>query len=299
MDAKSVDLKRVIGAAAGATTTLALRAGDLKQALVNAPFFENVTVKWFTKGGTVLTNFAKPAGALADAAPYIDQLLTQVKPFTAAAVPTLNRAAAVAPTLTQLADQATPTIKQAVPTLSALSNLALLAKPLSAWLGLSAQDLVAIPAGWSHAVQMRDGLSHLFGGEIYLDPQIVLGVANKGASAAQRRQNILDILNPAIVRTLGLLGAQKAAGGGGGTSTASAALHTPTKPTTPTSGPLGGLLGGLTGGGSGSASGPGSRSSSASGPASGNGSSSGSSGGGAVGPLGSSLQNLLGYLLGK
>jgi hypothetical protein len=179
--------------------------------LVQGPNFERVGEKWFTKAGVTLTNFARPAGELADALPYVDQLLTQVKPWTAAAVPTLNRAAAVAPTLTRLADQATPTIRQALPTVSALSHLATLSKPLSSWLALSAQDLVAVAPGWSHAVQYRDGLSHLFGGEIYLDPQIVLGVANKGATAAQRRQNLLDIINPAIVRTLGLTGAQNAA----------------------------------------------------------------------------------------
>jgi hypothetical protein len=244
-------------------------------------------------------------------------------------VPTLNRAAEVAPTLTRLATSATPTVKLAVPTLSSLSNIAKLAQPLSTWVGLSSSDLFNIFDGWTHAIQFRDGISHVFNGDIYMNAGLILSTANKFASGAQRRQNLLDIINPAIVHTLGLAGAQRAARAAGtkpgrtrSKHPAAAPSRSTVKPTAsvaspgtgagsgsaPTAKPsgLGGLLSGLLGGlgGDGSAvgsGGAGSGSGNGSGPGSGNGSGAsgtGGSGGGSSTP-GLGLGGLLSYLLGK
>jgi virulence factor Mce-like protein len=321
LNASSGDLKQAIDAAAGATTTLALRAAALKEAVIGAPrTVQNIHDAFFnvTNAVDALTPFLYRT---LDSAPYLSQLLTEVKPFTQAAVPALNRAAAVSPTLTKLADQGTPTIRQAVPTLSALSNLATLAKPLSGWLGLSAPDLIGILPGWDSAVAWRDGMSHTFQGEIYLDPQIVVGVANHGATPAQRRQNLLDIINPTLLRTLGLVGAYNRAKAEAANPQTPAAkpAHKPaglplpklnlpsSKPGAPGSAPaaggqatggnhpsLGSLLGGVLGalggkGHSGGGSGSGAGSTGASTPTN----------TGSKPSLGSTLQNLLGYLLGK
>src|SRR5581483_6537041 len=78
-----------------------------------------------------------------------------------------------------------------------------LSQPLSGWLGLASPDLFSIFSSWSHAIQSRDGVSHIFNGDLYLNPEIVLAAANQGASAKQRAQNLVD-LAPSIVRTLGL-----------------------------------------------------------------------------------------------
>jgi phospholipid/cholesterol/gamma-HCH transport system substrate-binding protein len=320
VNAQSGDLKRAIDAASGAAVTLGLRASALKQAVIGAPLAVALIRDNFYAGGRALDALQPLIRKAIETAPYLTQLLTEVKPFTAVAVPTLNRAAAVAPTLTKLADQGTPTIKQAVPTLTALSHVATLAKPLSGWLGLTAPDLIGILPGWDSAVAWRDGMSHAFQGEIYLDPQIVVGVANHGATAAQRRQNLLDIVNPAILRTLGLVGAYnraKAEATNPQTPAVKPAhkpvlslpkLNLPTsKPSTPTSPratgshgaggnhpSLGSLLGGVLGalggkGHSGGGSGSGAGSTGASTPTN----------TGSKPSLGSTLQNLLGYLLGK
>ena len=75
----------------------------------------------FVEGRAAVLPLVTAAPQVANIAPQLDQLLKAVAPFTAAAVPTLNRAASVAPTLTELAAKATPTVQQAVPTLASLS----------------------------------------------------------------------------------------------------------------------------------------------------------------------------------
>jgi phospholipid/cholesterol/gamma-HCH transport system substrate-binding protein len=200
---QSSALRQVIGASAGAMQTLSADAHNLALTVQGADSVVRTFTKFFIQSAPIVDNLIPVANEITNAAPKLTDLLTAVKPFTAAAVPTLNQAAAVAPQLTRLAEQATPTLTQAVPTVSALERTATLARPLSSWLGLSAQDLIAIIANWSKAVQYRDGIGHVFGGEIYLDPQIVLGIANKGATAAQRCQNLLDVKNNGLLNAIG------------------------------------------------------------------------------------------------
>ena len=61
-----------------------------------------------------------------------------------------------------------------MPTIAAISKTALLAQPLSAWLGLSAQKLINAVGSWPQAVQFRDGLSQIFNGDVYLDPSVTI-----------------------------------------------------------------------------------------------------------------------------
>lgn len=205
MAAKSTDIQRLIDSAAGAAKTVELRAGDLRKSIVGAPQTLN-TLQGFLADGTTATRRLTPASAqLADTAPALRRLLAAVKPFTAAAVPTLDRAAAVSPQLADLGVRATPTVTRAVPVAAALEKTAKLAIPLSAWVGLASPDIWGVPNGWSRAIQFRDGISHVFNGALMLNPKIVLNFANKGATAAQRRRNLLDVKSTALLRTMGLL----------------------------------------------------------------------------------------------
>jgi phospholipid/cholesterol/gamma-HCH transport system substrate-binding protein len=206
VNGQSGALKHVIDASAGAMTTLALRASALQQTIDGMPGVARSFTDTFVEGRSAILPLIPAAAQIVDAAPQLDSLLKAVKPFTAAAVPTLNRAAASAPLLERLATQGTPIVKLAVPTLASLDTIAQLAAPLSAWAGLSSSDLFNIFAGWTRAIQFRDGLSHVFNGDVYFSPGVVLNLANKGATAAQKRQNLLDIKSPDILRTLGLTG---------------------------------------------------------------------------------------------
>jgi phospholipid/cholesterol/gamma-HCH transport system substrate-binding protein len=257
INAQSGDLKQVIDRSAGAVTTLAGRAGELRQAVQGAPQTLNTLNRFFSQGTTAVTQLTPAVGYVANSAPELNGLLAAVRPFTQAALPTLNRAASVSPILTKLATQATPTVKQAVPTVRSLEKVARLAKPATAWAGLSAVDLFSIFQGWSRAIQFRDGLSHIFNGNLALDPAIVVGAANKGATAAQRCQNLLDVKNPDLLRAMGLIASASAARANGCTQTRAAAVHrstaarraarpqaTPSAPAGPTN-PVSGLLNGL------------------------------------------------------
>jgi phospholipid/cholesterol/gamma-HCH transport system substrate-binding protein len=312
VNGQSPALKRLLTAAGGAAQTFSNRAGALAQTVQRAPQFFTEVKAYFTSITTAANHLEPVTGLLADAMPPLDATLKAIKPFANAAVPTLNRAADVAPSLSDLAVRATPTLKQAVPTVGALSNLAQLSQPLSAWLGLSAPDLIDIFDSWSHAIQGRDGVSHVFNGDLYLNPQIVLNAADAGATPTQKAQNLVD-LAPSIVKQLGLQSAvtkarallallaghttspkattpakrptatpAKLPVGSSGTTTSK-----PTAPSTGSGSGLGGVLGGLLGslsghGGGGTTAAPGGAS--------------GASGTG--GGLGQTLSGLLGYLVG-
>jgi phospholipid/cholesterol/gamma-HCH transport system substrate-binding protein len=200
MNAFGTPLKQAIGAAAGATRTLADRAAALRQTVSGAPATLTTIQTFVHNLGDTAANLTSPAGELAGDAPRLQRLLAAVRPFTRAAVPTLNRAAAVAPTLTRLAKRATPLVKASLPAVFSLQRIATLARPLSAWLGLSAQDTVAIMSNWARAIQFRDGVSHVFNANFYLDPSIVLNIADQGAPPLQKCENLLDVKNAGLLR---------------------------------------------------------------------------------------------------
>jgi phospholipid/cholesterol/gamma-HCH transport system substrate-binding protein len=310
IDAKAPDVKAAIDAAAGAATTLAARATALRQTVIDAPRSLRTLQHFLAGVQTTAVELTPAAREISDAAPALRQLLTAVRPFTAAGVPTLNKAASVAPILTDLAVKAAPTVKLGVPTLAALEKTVTLAKPLSAWAGLSASDLLNVFSGWPGAIQFRDGISHIFNGTLILNPKIVTNLADQGATAAQRCQNLLDVLTPALLSAMGAstrAAADRRSGCSNGSSTpapkhvtAVAPTRAPAAPgtTTTTAGSapsagsgspslgatLGGLLSGLLGGKKSST-----------------GTSAGSAGsaGSAPGTSSPGLSGLLGYLLGR
>ena len=313
-------LQRLITAAGGASQTFADVAGSLAKTVQGGPEFFSRVNTYFAAITNAMNHLNPVAATLTQALPPLDQTLKAIGPFASAAVPTLNRAAQVAPSLSALAAQATPVLQQAVPAVAALSKTAQLSTPLSAWAGLSAPDLVDIFDSWTHAVQGRDGVSHIFNGDLYLNPQIVLNAANTGATAAQRAQNLLD-LAPSLIKQLGLENAVAGAKAllAGLTAHHSAPAKTPSTPTSEPSAPHPAPSSGSgtsSGSGGGTSSGGGSGLAGALGSGlnhllsgvigavthtgttgqSGTSGNSGSSGGGGSG---SGLAGLLGYLLGK
>lgn len=207
IDDQTPSVRHVIDAGAAAAQTLAQKSDQLRDSVSAAPAALTTARAFLTHGTSTLQQLTPLLPGVASSADQLNRLLVAVKPFTVAAVPSLDRAATVAPDLSRLASRATPTISAAIPTFATLANIAKLAAPLSTWLGLSSQDLFNIFAGWSRAIQYRDGLGHLFHGNLFLDPEIVLKAADRGATAAQKRQNLLDVLKPGLLRAMGLLGA--------------------------------------------------------------------------------------------
>jgi ABC-type transporter Mla subunit MlaD len=261
LNGQRAGLERLIDQANGAAGTLGARAGSLATTVRGGPHLLISVDRAFSTLNVALRALHPELPVIAAAAPRLDALLHAVKPFTKAAVPTLNRAASVAPTLTELADRATPTVREAVPTLASLDNIATLASPLSAWLGLSAQKLINAVGSWPQALEYRDGISHIFNGDLYLDPNIVLDAADTGVGAAQKRQNLLDILNPTLVKVMGLVGAVAKARAAvppqpsQASPTPHSSTPTPTRSPASTRTPAAGSSAGSSGGSSGSSGG--------------------------------------------
>lgn len=205
MNRQRPDLQRVIEASAGAATTFARRSESLRQAVIRGGPALHAFHDWFAKGQAAVRALEPSVPRIRDALPQLDRLLRAARPFTRDAVPTLNRAAAVSPVLSRLAVKATPTLHQAVPTFAALEQLAGRAVPFSPWAGLSSEDLFNIFAGWTRAIQFRDGLSHVFNGDLYLPPRVIMNMANQGATPAQRRRNLLNVKNEGLLQAMGLL----------------------------------------------------------------------------------------------
>lgn len=104
-------------------------------------------------------------------APSLTAVLGEIAPFTAAARPTLAQATAVAPDLTSLADGATPVLAHARTPLATLAKVSSDLVPVTDTLRHSADNLIGIPTNWAHAIELRDGLSHVFRAEVTVTPQ--------------------------------------------------------------------------------------------------------------------------------
>jgi phospholipid/cholesterol/gamma-HCH transport system substrate-binding protein len=97
MDAQGAALKQLIGTAADASVTFAQRAASLSAVVQKAPQFLSEVNDYFGRLTTDLNNLNPEAGQLSQSAAPLDAVLKEIKPFSSAAIPVLNRAAAVAP----------------------------------------------------------------------------------------------------------------------------------------------------------------------------------------------------------
>jgi phospholipid/cholesterol/gamma-HCH transport system substrate-binding protein len=109
----------------------------------------------------------------------LESTLAQLAPFTRAARPALTQARAVAPELSALATQATPVLRRAAPVLGNLSTDSAELAPVTGALSLSVDNIIATAWNWSRAVELRDGLSHLFRAEFTVTPATLEYLVNR------------------------------------------------------------------------------------------------------------------------
>jgi phospholipid/cholesterol/gamma-HCH transport system substrate-binding protein len=173
VDAQKAGLGHVIANAAGAAETVALRGAALRQALGAAPSALRAAQGFLGQLQSAATALDPAAHTIIATAPPLTRVLTQLRPFETAATPALHAAVAASPPLSRLGTQATPTLRRAVPPIAALATLTGMAQPLTHWLGLSADDLMAALLGWDRAIQQRDGLGHMFRAELLLSPSLI------------------------------------------------------------------------------------------------------------------------------
>jgi virulence factor Mce-like protein len=169
----------VVKALGQASTTVAERRAELASTLAQAPGALSTLQAFLNKLQATTVPLAPAARDITATAPALTSTLAQLDPFRQAAVPTLNEATRVAPELTRLATGATPVVEQATPVVSQLATFSQALAPISDILNHSVDNLVAVLQNWSRAIQLRDGLSHIFRGEYGFTPQILTSMIDQ------------------------------------------------------------------------------------------------------------------------
>jgi phospholipid/cholesterol/gamma-HCH transport system substrate-binding protein len=185
-------LGRMIGAAGQASVTFAARRQQLAQTLARAPGTLSTLQSFLARLQATTVPLGPAAGKIAATAPDLAATLNQVGGFQQAARPALNTATAVAPELTQLATGATPVVVHAVPVIASLSTFASALGPVSGILNHSVDNLLAVVDNWAHAIQFRDGLSHVFRGQGGFTVDTLQSIINRllaGSSGHARRRH--------------------------------------------------------------------------------------------------------------
>ncbi|MCW3016284.1 MAG: organic solvent transporter substrate-binding protein [Solirubrobacterales bacterium] len=196
--AKRADLTRMVDTLGQTAKTVETKRTDLRATLAKAPGTLTTLRRFLDELERTTVPLGPAAREITAAAPALDQTLSRVDAFRTAADPTLRTATSVAPKLTQLAIGATPTLRKAEPVVRSLAGLAKALPPLSSTLDHSADNLLATIENWSQAIQLRDGVSHIFRGEATFSPDLLTSVldrltkpadANRAAGKAPARKS--------------------------------------------------------------------------------------------------------------
>jgi len=178
--ARRDDVVRLVDRMGQAATTGATKRAELRATLAQAPGGLRALRMFLTelRGTTMpLQAAARDLSAVAD--PLADTL-GRLEPFRAAAVPALRTATKVAPMFEQLAAKATPVLRRAAPTAASARKLAAGAlPPVFDVTDRSINNSLAVVDNWAGAIQLRDGLSHIFRGEASIAPDALQSVIDR------------------------------------------------------------------------------------------------------------------------
>jgi virulence factor Mce-like protein len=161
-----------LGALGQATQTVAGRQQSLHATLHAAPGALASTRGFLASLQATTGPLASTARLISATGPSLRTALERIAPFTAAATPALQAATSqTAPALTALAASGTPNAGALLPTLLNASTLVRQQVPaVGDALSGSVDNLLALLDNWAHAIQFRDGISHVFRGEATIAP---------------------------------------------------------------------------------------------------------------------------------
>jgi phospholipid/cholesterol/gamma-HCH transport system substrate-binding protein len=189
--ASRVQIADGLDALGQATQTIAGRQQSLRATLHAAPQALASTRAFLASLQATTGPLASTARLLSATAPSLRTALQRTTPFTAAATPALQAATSrTAPALSALAASGTPNAGALLPTLVNASALVRQQVPaVGDALNGSIDNLLALLDNWAHAIQFRDGISHIFRGEATIAPSEYtrllanLGIARTSGSA--------------------------------------------------------------------------------------------------------------------
>jgi phospholipid/cholesterol/gamma-HCH transport system substrate-binding protein len=177
--AERKNLSRMVGIVGQTAAPLAERRAQLRETLRRAPGTLRTLQGFLGDLERTTVPLGPAARDITATAPLLDQTVAQLDPLRKAADPALHKAVAAAKPLTSLADGATPVLRKAAPVLTQVATLSETAKPVSATLERSVDNLVAVVQNWSRAIQFRDGLSHVFRGEALVSPETLRSLVER------------------------------------------------------------------------------------------------------------------------
>jgi phospholipid/cholesterol/gamma-HCH transport system substrate-binding protein len=172
-------LSRTIDVVGQTAVTVAGRRAQLRETLAQAPGTLRTLQSFLHELQATTVPLGPAARDISTTAPYLSSALAQLDPFRRAADPTLRRAITVAPELTRLALGATPVLRRANPVASSLSTLSTALTPVTGTLNHSVDNILAIVENWSRAIQLRDGLSHVFRGEASITTDTLVSLVDR------------------------------------------------------------------------------------------------------------------------
>jgi virulence factor Mce-like protein len=205
LTAQKADLARFVESADGAAATFAAKAAALERTLATAPAALRTLRSFVTELRPASAPLGPAARTLAATAPKLDATLEALPAFRRVLVPTLDEAIKTAPSLTRLGVKATPVIRRAVPASAALTTFTDRVQPTTKVLGASIDDLLGVLEGWGRAIQGRDGLSHVFHGQVTLGADAVKTIIDAVTPAAPAKKQGGSGRRPPVIPGLPLL----------------------------------------------------------------------------------------------
>lgn len=191
-------LTRLVRGLADVSTTAARERVRLEASLRRAP----ATLISMRRFLTQLRNTAQPLGPaarnIAAAGPQLGRTLRALGDLREAAAPALRSATDVAPDLTTLARTTGRVLRPAKPVANRLSILGSNLKPVSATLDRSIDDILAVVDNWTRAVEMRDGLSHVFRGQASVTAETLRSMLERLIPAGRRDPRVRNAKRPVL-----------------------------------------------------------------------------------------------------
>jgi phospholipid/cholesterol/gamma-HCH transport system substrate-binding protein len=186
--AERKSLARMVDVVGETATTVAARRSELRRTLAQTPRTLR-TLQGFLGDLRATTVPLGPAARdITATAPRLSETLAQLDGFRRAAQPALDEATSVAPQLTRLGRRATPVVRRARPAVGALASFARALPPLTNALDHSTDNIFAVVENWARAIQLRDGLSHVFRGEASMTADALRSIVDRLTRTVTRKK---------------------------------------------------------------------------------------------------------------
>jgi phospholipid/cholesterol/gamma-HCH transport system substrate-binding protein len=178
--AKREDLTEMVAVLRRSAAVAAERRAELGATIDQAPGTLLEAQRFLTRLEATTVPLGPAARVLSATAPTVSDTLDRLQPFRRDAEPALSAAVDVAPALTRLAKGAAPVLGSVLPPVNRLADFTEGPVPrIGNTLDGSVDNIIAIATNWAHAIQFRDGISHIFRGEVALSGEALRSMVGR------------------------------------------------------------------------------------------------------------------------